>query len=457
MKRKNLKVFSIITLLFLLIAINYSYSQWTITGNISNLGNAPSISVVDQNIVWVVGDNTAVEYRTANGGATWTSIPNPGRSTCVWGINSNTVYQGEIISLPDSYFGTTYYGKLKKTTNLGQNWIVIQNVIGSSDYIEINGIAFSKTNPVFGIAVCNPPNGIFTPFLILKTTNGGTNWTETYAPATNAYGNPMNNAVFVIDSLFYGFGLDFSPLRIYYTTNGGISWNLRDLSSLLGTSKFLSGIAFSDNKLDGICASYTSLPNIARTTDGGLTWSIVNVGSDFNYICTCKWIEGTNTCYLSAYEGTGGVIKKSTNAGLNWTTMTTSSIQNIIHMEFRKVGNNVYGFAVTDYGTILKLTDVISDVTTNNSLVPSEFSLSQNYPNPFNPATNLEYGISKLEFVSLKVYEIMGKEVATLVNESKPEGTYSVEWNAANYPSGVYYYKLTAGDFSETRKMMLLK
>jgi hypothetical protein len=93
--------------------------------------------------------------------------------------------------------------------------------------------------------------------------------------------------------------------------------------------------------------------------------------------------------------------------------------------------------------------------------VPDKFSLSQNYPNPFNPTTNLEFGLSNLEFVSLKVYDAMGKEVATLVNEIKPAGRYVVEFSAKssgkNLGSGVYFYKIQAGSFTAVRKMFLIK
>ena len=89
--------------------------------------------------------------------------------------------------------------------------------------------------------------------------------------------------------------------------------------------------------------------------------------------------------------------------------------------------------------------------------IPSNFSLSQNYPNPFNPTTNLEFGISELGFVSLKVFDISGKEVMTLVNEQKDPGYYSVSFNGANLSSGIYFYTIQAGSFVSTKKMTLIK
>ena len=96
----------------------------------------------------------------------------------------------------------------------------------------------------------------------------------------------------------------------------------------------------------------------------------------------------------------------------------------------------------------------------NNEVViglPQSYSISQNYPNPFNPSTNLEFGISELGFVTLKIYDISGKEVETLVNEVKPAGFYTVSFDASGLTSGVYFYSITSGDFSATKKMMLLK
>ncbi len=88
---------------------------------------------------------------------------------------------------------------------------------------------------------------------------------------------------------------------------------------------------------------------------------------------------------------------------------------------------------------------------------PKTYELSQNYPNPFNPSTTIEFTVPKDAAVTLKIYDVLGKEVATLVNEQKPTGTYIVNWNASNFSSGLYFYKLTAGEFNQTKKMFLVK
>ena len=90
-------------------------------------------------------------------------------------------------------------------------------------------------------------------------------------------------------------------------------------------------------------------------------------------------------------------------------------------------------------------------------ILPLRFALEQNYPNPFNPTTIIKYSVPKQSYVSLKVYDILGREVATLVNEEKPAGTYEVSWEAKNLASGVYFYKISAGDYTAVKKMILLR
>jgi len=112
------------------------------------------------------------------------------------------------------------------------------------------------------------------------------------------------------------------------------------------------------------------------------------------------------------------------------------------------------GYATSPLDTSHYPTGMEDDLLTQT---PIEYNLSQNYPNPFNPATTINYEVSEAGFISLKVYNLLGEVVATLVNEDKPVGTYELTWNAENLSSGVYFYRLQAGSFVESKKMILLK
>ena len=99
----------------------------------------------------------------------------------------------------------------------------------------------------------------------------------------------------------------------------------------------------------------------------------------------------------------------------------------------------------------------VSGIEDENYIIPDEYVLYQSYPNPFNPSTTIKYAISKSDIVKLKVYDILGREVAVLLNEYQTAGTYYVEFNASQFASGVYFYQLISGNFIETKKMILVK
>ena len=113
---------------------------------------------------------------------------------------------------------------------------------------------------------------------------------------------------------------------------------------------------------------------------------------------------------------------------------------------------NIGSFALIDNLALTTTTELEEEEN-----LPGNYSLSQNYPNPFNPSTKIKYQLPELCFVTLKVYDVLGNEIITLVNEEKFVGSYEVEFGGTGLPSGVYFYKLQAGDFVETKKMLLMK
>ncbi|UCH65292.1 MAG: T9SS type A sorting domain-containing protein [Ignavibacterium sp.] len=107
------------------------------------------------------------------------------------------------------------------------------------------------------------------------------------------------------------------------------------------------------------------------------------------------------------------------------------------------------------YGEISQPSDTSEDDT--SAVIITDFFLSQNYPNPFNPLTRIQYTVNNTKFVTLKVYDVLGGEIATLINEEKSAGEYKIEFDGAGLSSGIYFYRLQAGSFVETKKMVLLK
>jgi hypothetical protein len=126
-------------------------------------------------------------------------------------------------------------------------------------------------------------------------------------------------------------------------------------------------------------------------------------------------------------------------------------------LSFALTGNTIRGWAVTASGLISRYNETVTGITHNENEVPSSYSLSQNYPNPFNPSTKITYQLPKSENVRVTVFDLLGREVAVLVNEFKTAGTYNIEFNASQLSSGVYLYRIDAGEFKDVKKMVLVK
>jgi len=149
----------------------------------------------------------------------------------------------------------------------------------------------------------------------------------------------------------------------------------------------------------------------------------------------------------------------NTGAGIQYIGQfgTSTKIAKLIYLGFplETTANDSSFNSVISIATGYFLTD-INSVSMKND-IPLKFNLSQNYPNPFNPNTSIQYAIGSRQFVTLKIFDLLGREITTLVNEEKPVGTYKVNWDASNLSSGVYYYQLKTGNFISTKKMILLK
>jgi hypothetical protein len=155
----------------------------------------------------------------------------------------------------------------------------------------------------------------------------------------------------------------------------------------------------------------------------------------------------------------GNSIQKTTDGGISWSPQQVITTNILLSVSFTDINN---GWIAGASGTILHTTNggvTFIEDEENNFAQPKEFLLQQNYPNPFNPSTSIQYTISSTQFVTLKVYDLLGREVATLVNEEKTAGSYNAQFtiNNVQLSSGIYFYKLQAGDFVETKKMILLK
>ncbi len=394
--------------------ISYSQSVWS-TRYIGNIGGNYLRRVQFVNsLTGYSGGGNGIFVKTTDGGDTWNTI-NIGASnfiSSIFFVNQST-----------GYVGSTAFN-IKKTTDGGNSWTT-QPIAATNYTADLYFI-----NDQTGFAAGHGGQ-------IFKTVNGGTNWVN-IAPTSIAWGE--------VQFLNENTGWILSDMDLYKTTNGGLNWTsiLHNSASQLG---YFQDYCFVD-QLTG----YVTIPSgIAKTINGGESWSFKTI--PISTPMAIKFLNN-NVGWCVGYSGSNAIITATANGGTNWVTQATE-LNNIYYdISFINTnsgwatGNSIISF--TGNGGLVS----VSTVSTN---VPVAYSLQQNYPNPFNPTTKISFDIKNSTFASLKVYDMTGKEVKILVNENIAAGSYEISFNASEFNSGVYFYTLKTNDFTETKKMMLVK
>jgi hypothetical protein len=249
-------------------------------------------------------------------------------------------------------------------------------------------------------------------------------------------------------------GLDSTILQ---TTDGGQTWEREILNVSRGATLF---DIFFINEMRGFCVGSNGV--IYRTIDGSQTWHEVESGTQKS-LASVFFID-IDHGWISGFAGT---IIKTTDGGATWNPQFSGVATNdLIGIYFTDSEN---GWAVGEGGTIISTNDgggPITNFEDEQVEIPTQFLLSQNYPNPFNPTTKIIYQIPGqarndnsigLTSVSLNIFDVLGKHIVTLVDEKQKPGNYEATWDALRFSSGVYFYRITVGIFSETKKMILMK
>jgi hypothetical protein len=274
--------------------------------------------------------------------------------------------------------------------------------------------------------------------VIRRTTNGGANWSALTSGTTNNlyeihYGN--NGYIYTVGE----------SGTIRRSTNNGSNWN----GMPSGTSNLLYDVRFPSSPDFNTIFAIGSGGIILKTTNGGTNWNALTSGTT-NDLHEVHFTTGN----IGYAVGNNGTIRATTNSGQTWAGQTSNTTNNLWSVFFPDFS---IGFTVGENGTIRKTVTGVLGIDPVNNTIPDNFSLGQNYPNPFNPITVISFQVADNSFVSLTIYDILGKEIEVMVNEQLKAGVYEVQWNAADYPSGVYLYTINAGSFRDTKKMILTK
>lgn len=407
----KLKLFFVLQLfIFFTTAVKADWQAQT-SGTTENLFSSYFINA---NTGWVVGANGKILF-TSNGGTTW-STQTSGTTQTLFDVKFPSALTGYIIGSLNTFL---------KTTNGGVNWVSL----GVVNMTSTNDLDFVDNNTGY---VCGADGDVS------RTTNGGVNWTKFDISSTDLF------VIEVLDaSTVFACGISGS---VFKTTNSGANW----VQQVTGSNNYISSMVFADNN-NGYFTTLGLTEAVFRTTNGGTNWSAVTSPGNTSGLNGLA-IVNSSTVYGAGPEGR---IRRTTNSGSTWETQpsgdTTSFLRGITMIDA-----NV-GFVVGNNGRILKTVNGgigIQQISTN---VPEGFELSQNYPNPFNPVTNINFSVPKSGVVKLTVYDASGRETATLFNGRLSAGTYNYDYDASQLASGIYFYKLESGDFTQTKKMVLVK
>ena len=398
------------TLLLLFIVCSSAFSDWELTAS-GTSDDLLDILFVNSNVGYACGMNGTL-VKTTNSGQNWiTQVTGTSEFLTSLAVNpANTI----------EVFAAGNNGVILKTTNGGANWN-IQNV-GDLH----NDIIFKDANT--GIAA-----GLYGQ--MYRTVNGGTNWQVIDA----GIGSVTMNSLFASSNNIY---CSSSNGKILRSTNNGSNW-----TNYQTPSSFAFYSIYFVNDVTGYAVDNTG--KVFKSSNSGVNWSQISVNSGTKYTITRNGID----MFMC---GVQGKILKSSNNGVNWITQNTGTNIDFYAMQF--VNQNV-GFAAGEGGAIYRTSNGGEPIGINiiSSEVPQKYELTQNYPNPFNPATKFKFKIPGNSHVSIIIYDASGKIAETLVDEEMRAGIYEADWDGTKFASGVYFYRIKTKDFSETRKMILLK
>jgi len=473
------RLFFLLTLL--LISYNFISAQdgvgvWTTNYNNGARIWAMVIDPINQNNMYIGGIDSGI-YKTTNSGTNWFPVNNGLTYTKVNCLaisksNPSIVYAGT-----DS-MGAANSG-IYKSTNGGANWTLTMN--GITGEKSIQWILIHPTNP--NIAYCAIFNALAASTVgVFKTTDGGANWLPSSTGMTNKNilcmaMNPLNpNVIYAGSSLIMPGST--GPTTVYRSNDAGANWfpvingipqtatdnnPVRCLSiSTSDTSVVLAGLFMNAAALTG---------GMYVTTNGGQLWTARNTGipaTTGTLIRCCIIKPGSSTemyAGLDRATATDVGIKRTTDAGVTWTDFSGGTLLNTY--SFRTLAFKIVPGMHTLYAGesstallmgrgIFEYSWTVSGVPGNEG-TPKDYKLSQNYPNPFNPVTKISYQIPQAGNVKLTVFDFLGREVVTLVNEYKQAGYYDANFNASSLSSGTYFYRIESNNFVTTKKMLLIK
>jgi photosystem II stability/assembly factor-like uncharacterized protein len=398
-------------------------AQWVKT-NLPNGVNIWAMVVSGNNIF--VGTGGDGIFQSSDNGTTWNAVNNGLRVKRVWSLaaSGENIYAGT----GDIDDGMGSNGFVYLSTDTGANWKALNNGLYNC---TISSIAVNE-NYIFAAAEGYGILGIF------ASTNYGASWNEADSGLTY---RAVYSLIINGNNIFAG-----TRSGVFLSTNNAANWEKvnHGMTDSSIQSLYADGNNIYAGTYNGVFLLSTNSGQLWRTLGGSLTdiksILVINNGND---IIVGTW--GNGVFLLTAADTNW----KAINDGLASTY--SPYISSIVVKD-----NDIY-IGTQDGVWKRPLKEVITSIDNVKNIKPDQFELSQNYPNPFNPSTKIKYSIAKEGRVKLTIYNSIGRKVATLVDQNKPAGNYSVQFNKSNFASGIYLYRLESGNYSYVKKFMLIK
>jgi hypothetical protein len=443
-----------LTLFSFFLVTQICFAQWEQVGLDGYSIN--DIAVQNSNI-FAVTSNSGKVYRSMDNGTNWTMIVD----SCARDVEISNA--GKIfVVVKDSMNGANFEWKsLHYSTDNGDTWIWSNIMEQISDSLPNVFAGYCPYNMSVG------PTGIIFCYVAQRGGFGANFGNDDYFGISSDDGLTWSTPVGFSDNrggalfdfrnqsaLTYGILMYSGSVGNYlsFSSNYGITWEV--IAGPEGAS--VIGI-FSNGNI--ILSGPWNLPGIQISTDMCSTWTQISTVSGQ---VSLSYSVGLEEGIVVSIDNLGLFLfsDEGDSLGLRNEGLTNLNVQVLT------LDNNGYVYAGTENGVWRRpLSEITSMEEEEIDEIPTEFSLSQNYPNPFNPSTKISWQSQVGSWQTLKIYDVLGTEVATLVDDYKPAGTYELAWNAENLPSGVYFYQLKAVDpstgsgqvFIQTKKMLLLK
>lgn len=425
-----------------LLSYSRSFSQQNIWEPVGNrlTGKAFTSFAIDQNLNLYAGTLNGF-YKSTNKGDEWDNI-------IYNGLYGYDIYAIVFNNSGEIFVGTSNGGGIFKSTNEGETWIHLDDPFIN---FTVQKLDINSSGDLFAAIY---DHGMY------RSTDNGENWEEVNNGLTSLSLNTLYISKFgsTKDYIFLGAGAVDEQGVVFRSTDNGDSWLSANVPLYDEYAMTFVSNSIGEVYVGTVNKWHHTSGAILKSTNGGTNW----FWAGFTWDIAVLVLDRNEYIYSGSMNNGWGCfgIVRSTNNGENWESFNSGLPSDCIR--FLVCNSEGILFTAIHSDGVYKTIESVTDINKNTEDLPQKFNLFQNYPNPFNPSTAISYSVPATSFITLKVYDVLGNEIATLVDEEQPAGNYKINFNAENLVSGIYFYRVISKEneillFTDAKQMILLK